>query len=169
MISSRCLITIALLSKIVWEQHPRTHHKEAMLQAQYLAPLWCVLGCCSQTILLNKAPGPAPGSGEPCWIWALASHSPKIYFFFVKNLNMHCILIWQICKNMHPPLCWWCQCASLLQVGVGLTRMAATPSRRRSAVAPSVAEAMEAGFLPALDEDQHRTCACSNTLSITGF
>ena len=41
-----------------------------------------------------------------------------------------------------------------LQVGVGLTRMAATPRRRRSAVAPSVAEAMEAGFLPALDEDQ---------------
>ena len=39
-------------------------------------------------------------------------------------------------------------------MGVGLTRMAATPSRRRSAVAPSVAEAMEAGFLPALDEDQ---------------
>ena len=53
-----------------------------------------------------------------------------------------------------PPLCWWCHCASLLQVGVGLTRMAATPRRRRSAVAPSVAEAMEAGFLPALDEDQ---------------
>ena len=39
-------------------------------------------------------------------------------------------------------------------MGVGLTRMAATPRRRRSAVAPSVAEAMEAGFLPALDEDQ---------------
>ena len=55
---------------------------------------------------------------------------------------------------MHPPLCWWCHRASLLQVGVGLTRMAATPRRRRSAVAPSVVEAMEAGFLLALDEDQ---------------
>ena len=41
----------------------------------------------------------------------------------------------------------------LLQLGVGLTRMAATPCWRRSAVALSVAEAMEAGFLPALDED----------------
>ena len=48
------------------------------------------------------------------------------------------------------------------QVGVGLSRMAATPrqtdaGRGYSAVAPSVAEAMEAleaGFLPALDEDQ---------------
>ena len=45
-----------------------------------------------------------------------------------------------------------CHCASQLRVGVGLTRMAATP--RHSAVAPSVVEAMEAGFLPALDEDQ---------------
>ena len=45
-----------------------------------------------------------------------------------------------------------CHCASQLLVGVGLTRMAATP--RHSAVAPSVDEAMEAGFLPALDEDQ---------------
>ena len=33
--------------------------------------------------------------------------------------------------------------------------MAATPRRpHHSAVAPSVAEALEAGFLPALDEDQ---------------
>ena len=39
-------------------------------------------------------------------------------------------------------------------MGVGMTRMAVTPRRRRSAVAPSVAEAIEAGFLPALDEDQ---------------
>ena len=42
-----------------------------------------------------------------------------------------------------------------LQVGVGLTRMAVTLRRCGcSAVAPSVAEAMEAGFLPALDKDQ---------------
>ena len=46
-------------------------------------------------------------------------------------------------------------------MGVGLTRMAATPRRQGDlaggghfAVAPSVAEAMEAGCLPALDEDQ---------------
>ena len=40
-------------------------------------------------------------------------------------------------------------------VGVGLTRMASTlAGGGHSAVAPSVAEAMEAGFLPALDEDQ---------------
>ena len=52
-------------------------------------------------------------------------------------------------------------------MGVCLTRMDATPRRLRgcnasqvagaggySAVALSVAEAMEAGFLPALDEDQ---------------
>ena len=30
-----------------------------------------------------------------------------------------------------PQLYWWCQGASQLQVGVGLTRMAATPRRRR--------------------------------------
>ena len=57
------------------------------------------------------------------------------------------------------PLCWWCHGASLLQVGVGLTRMAATPRRLRpfcscTLSGPSVAEAMEAGSLPALDEDQ---------------
>ena len=39
-------------------------------------------------------------------------------------------------------------------MGIGLTQMAAAPRRRRSAVAPSEAEAMEAGFLPALDKDQ---------------
>ena len=53
-----------------------------------------------------------------------------------------------------PPLCWWCQSASLLQVDVGLSWMDVTPRRRHSAVAPSVAEAMVAGFLPALDKDQ---------------
>ena len=42
-----------------------------------------------------------------------------------------------------------------LQVGVGLVWMAVTPRcGSYSALAPSVAEAMEAGFLPALDEDQ---------------
>ena len=50
-----------------------------------------------------------------------------------------------------------CHCASPLQVGVGLTQMAATPRLRRPfcmaaagrpcRMAPSVAEAMEAGFL----------------------
>ena len=49
---------------------------------------------------------------------------------------------------MHP---------NLLQVGVGLTRMAATPRRRRlfcSGTLCARAEAMEAGFVPALDKDQ---------------
>ena len=74
--------------------------------------------------------------------------------------------------------------ASLLQVGVGLTRMAAMPcrTRRRSAlaVALSVAEAMESWFLPALDQDQSdmftvhpvgvaQTCASTDTLSTTGY
>ena len=47
---------------------------------------------------------------------------------------MKCILIRQICKNVHPhraPLCWSCYGSSQLQVGVGLTRTAATPCRRR--------------------------------------
>ena len=49
-----------------------------------------------------------------------------------KNLNMKCILVWQICNNtsMHPhraPLCWWCHSASPLHVSVGLTWMAVMP------------------------------------------
>ena len=37
--------------------------------------------------------------------------------FLSKTVHSHCILIWQICKNMHPhraPLCWWCHSASPL-------------------------------------------------------
>ena len=56
-------------------------------------------------------------------------------------------------KYAPPTLLIMPQC-SLLQVGMGLTWMAATPCRRRSAVASYVTEAMEAAFLPALDEDQ---------------
>ena len=67
-----------------------------------------------------------------------------------------------------------------LQVGVGLTRMAVTPRCGcYSVVAPSVAEAMEAGFLPALDKDQadmftpsppgRRSCSCTDTLRTTGY
>ena len=62
-----------------------------------------------------------------------------------------------------------------LQVGVGLTRMAVTLRRCGcSAVAPSVAEAMEAGFLPALDKDQaymftSRSSSCTNTLRTKGY
>ena len=44
-----------------------------------------------------------------------------------------------------------------LQVGVGLTRMAVTPRRRRlfcSGTLCARAEAMEGSFLPALDKDQ---------------
>ena len=67
---------------------------------------------------------------------------------------------------MHPH---FADGAMVLQAGVGLTQMAAMPHRRRSAVAPSVAETMEAGFLPALDEDQANMlppldCACTYTL-----
>ena len=65
---------------------------------------------------------------------------------------------------------------------MGLTQMAqaVTPHRRRSAVAPSVAEAMEAGFLPALDEDpsqaddmftpsETHSCSCTDTLRTIGY
>ena len=45
-----------------------------------------------------------------------------------------------------------------LQVGVGLTRMAVTPRQLllfcSGTLPPSVAKAMETGFLPALDKDQ---------------
>ena len=65
-------------------------------------------------------------------------------------------------------------------VGVGLTRMASTlAGGGHSAVAPSVAEAMEAGFLPALDEDQADMftplelrlplACCTDTLRTTGY
>ena len=43
-----------------------------------------------------------------------------------------------------------------------------------SASSMSVAEAMEAGFLPAMDEDQHISspiwsCSCTDTLRTTGY
>ena len=78
-----------------------------------------------------------------------------------KNLNMKCILIWQICKNMHPhraQLCWLSDGATMPRsckwawVWLGWLRRLACCCH--SAAAPSVAEAMEVGFLPALDGDQ---------------
>ena len=72
---------------------------------------------------------------------------------------------------MHPH---FADGAMVLQAGVGLTQMAAMPHRRRSAVAPSVAETMEAGFLPALDEDQanmlpQRSCALGPQVTNPGY
>ena len=54
------------------------------------------------------------------------------------------------------------------QVCMVLTFMAATPSRRRSAVKPSVAEAMEAGFSQHLTKirqifSPHQSCTCADT------
>ena len=51
--------------------------------------------------------------------------------------------------------------------------MAATPRKRRSAVAPSVAEAMDAGFTQHLTKIRqifslHQSCACADTLRTTG-
>ena len=57
-------------------------------------------------------------------------------------------------KNMQkyaPPLA---DVALPLQVGVGLTRMAATPRWRRLFCSGTLCGRVEAGFLPALDEDQ---------------
>ena len=68
-----------------------------------------------------SAPSPLPVYSSSCHCICIKK----------KNLNMKCILIWQICKNMHPhraPLCWWCQSALQLQVDMGLTLMAVTPS-----------------------------------------
>ena len=122
---------------------------------------------------------PTTSAGTPVdqAVWGFSSSNARLgkslakkMYIFAKNLNMKCILIYA------TPLCWWCHSASLLQVGVGLTLMVATPSRRSSAVAPSVAEAMEAGFLPPLDEDQaymllvpRRSCACTDTLRTTVY
>ena len=92
---------------------------------------------------------------------------------------MKCILIWQICKSMHPHFADGAMvscCCKWAWVWLGWT-----PCRRCSAVAPFVAEAMEAGFfpaaafLPALDEDQanmlpYWSCACStNPLRTTDY
>ena len=89
---------------------------------------------------------------------------------------MKCILIWQICKNMMVPRCL----AAASGRGsdsdgwhwVQPWRLAGCEGN--SALAPSVAEAMEAGFLPALDEDQanmlpQRSCALGPQVTNPGY
>ena len=64
--------------------------------------------------------------------------------------------IWQI-LNMQKYALHFADGALPLQVGVGLTQMAATPCWQRlfcSGTLCARAEAMEAGFVPALDKDQ---------------
>ena len=104
-----------------------------------------------QTHILRTSSGPSsgpqvtnqgyPGLSQFIWWYPKYAVHPLLCLYIQVHITVYtyffsriwCILIWQICKNMHPhraPLCWWCHCASPLQAGVGLTRMAATPRRQ---------------------------------------